>query len=395
MPTAVFHRADAARLPLSDKSVDLTIGSPPYCDARTYGIDAQRDCDEWIDFMLSVTREATRVTRGLVLWVCAGVTRDHCYWPACEGLLYRWWALGGHCWRPAYWHRVGIPGSGGKQWLRADVEYVLAFKGIHGPIPVGRQHRGGQAAQVRTRRREMSHRLTNGGRRKHNPGRRPGGANGFKQEDGKTEDQFYIPPKLANPGNLIHTIVGGGHIGDRRSPHGTERSSLPRESWSSFSSAHSARPWGACSIHSAAAERPCAKRCGWAGMASAPICATAKSCSGASASRAGARRAGREIRRNQQANHGRAVAPALSRPVRFRAHWLPRHRRAAGRRMAGGTLRSQWLLSPRATSAGGWFCSMTTRCAGRRSTATAFPKCQRPSTSAAGFGALRRPRRGA
>lgn len=212
MPTAVFHRADAARLPLADKSVDLTIGSPPYCDARTYGIDAQRDCEEWIDFMLSVTREAVRVTRGLVLWVCAGVTRDHCYWPACEGLLYRWYAQGGQCWRPVYWHRVGIPGSGGKQWLRADVEYVLAFKGTHGPIPwadntaMGKPPKYGPGG-------EMSHRLTNGGRRKHNPGRRA--AKGFKQEDGKTEDQFYIPPKLANPGNLIHTIVGGGHIGDR------------------------------------------------------------------------------------------------------------------------------------------------------------------------------------
>jgi hypothetical protein len=32
---------DAVRLPLADQSVDFVFGSPPYCDARTYGIDAQ------------------------------------------------------------------------------------------------------------------------------------------------------------------------------------------------------------------------------------------------------------------------------------------------------------------------------------------------------------------
>lgn len=128
-------QGDAGRLPLADKSVDLVFGSPPYVDARSYGIGAQRDCQEWIDWMLTVTAEAVRVSRGLVLWVCAGVTRKWCYQPACEGLLYEWWKRGGRCWRPAFWHRVGIPGSGGKQWLRADIEYVLAFTGCKAAIP--------------------------------------------------------------------------------------------------------------------------------------------------------------------------------------------------------------------------------------------------------------------
>jgi adenine-specific DNA-methyltransferase len=204
MPTAVFHRADATRLPLKNKSVDLVLGSPPYCDARTYGIDAQRGCREWVDWMLDVTTEAARVSRGLVLWVCAGVTRDHLYWPAPEMLLAEWWKWGGQCWRPVFWHRVGIPGSGGKQWFRADVEYVLAMKGAPGPIPwadnvaMGEPPKYGPGGA-------MSHRLTNGGRRTHNPGRR---------SEGKTENQTYIPPEKANPGNLVHTVVGGGHIGD-------------------------------------------------------------------------------------------------------------------------------------------------------------------------------------
>lgn len=204
MPTAVFHRADAARLPLPDKSVDLVLGSPPYCDARTYGINAQRGCDEWIDWMLGVTKEACRISRGLVLWVCAGVTRKHRYWPAPEGLAYRWFKEGGELWRPAYWHRSGIPGSGGRQWLRSDVEYVLAMKAQPGLIPwadntaMGKPPKYGPGG-------EFSHRVKNGGRRNITIGRNADGS--------KCPVKLYVPPAKANPGNLVQTKNGGGHLG--------------------------------------------------------------------------------------------------------------------------------------------------------------------------------------
>lgn len=125
-----FIQADASVLPFADQSVDLTFFSPPYCDARTYGIGAQRGCIEWVKWMLGVLGECQRVTKGPVVVVAAGVTRDRNYWPACEGLMWEWWKLGGECqlYRPCYWHRVGIPGSGGKDWFRADVEYVMCFK---------------------------------------------------------------------------------------------------------------------------------------------------------------------------------------------------------------------------------------------------------------------------
>lgn len=121
-------QGDATRLPLADQSVDLVFTSPPYIDARTYGIGAQRDCVEWVEWMLTVVTELTRVCRGLVLINCAGVTRDRVYRPGPEGLAWEWYKRGGNLWRPCYWHRVGIPGSGGKQWLRADIEYVWPFK---------------------------------------------------------------------------------------------------------------------------------------------------------------------------------------------------------------------------------------------------------------------------
>lgn len=204
----MIHRidlADAAKLPLGDKSVDLVLGSPPYCDARTYGIGAQRDCQAWIDWMLGVTTEACRVSKGLVIWVCAGVTRDWCYWPACEGLLYEWWKQGGQCWRPAYWHRVGIPGSGGKQWLRADVEYAMVFKGEAGKLAWADNQANGHA-----------------------PVCPPGGGMRYRGKNGarmKSQRDVYTPPEKANPGTRIEVPeddpsgmiqgikVGGGHMG--------------------------------------------------------------------------------------------------------------------------------------------------------------------------------------
>jgi len=111
-----------------EKWIDLVFGSPPYCDARTYGIGAQRGCQEWIDWMLDVTAECLRVSKGAVVWVAASVTRKRSYWPAVEGLMYEWWTRGGSMSRPCCWRRHGIPGSGGDQWFRADVEYVACFK---------------------------------------------------------------------------------------------------------------------------------------------------------------------------------------------------------------------------------------------------------------------------
>ena len=199
-------QADAASLPLADQCVDLVFGSPPYCDARTYGIDAQRGCNEWIEWMLEVTRECLRVCKGPVVWVCAGVTRNRTYWPAPEGLLYRWWSEGGSCYRPCYWHRVGIPGSGGDQWFRADVEYVLCFK-RDGKLPWTDNKAMGHSPRWALGG-ELSHRLKDGRRRdraerfRHGPGKTVKGSHGRNICD------------VANPGNLIHVHVGGGLIGD-------------------------------------------------------------------------------------------------------------------------------------------------------------------------------------
>jgi hypothetical protein len=233
MSVSGFAQADATCLPLADRSVDLVFGSPPYCDARTYGINAQRKCAAWVDWMLAVTLEGLRVSRGPVIWVAAGVTRQYNYQPACEGLMWEWWKRGGDChlYRPCIFHRVGIPGSGGKDWFRADTEYVMCFK-RPGPLPWADNIAMGHPPKWAPGG-EMSHRVSNGTRRNQwgskVSGQAERNADGelvkrFRpshrqhtkaRADGTMEQQSYIPPVKANPGNVIHLKVGGGLMGSK------------------------------------------------------------------------------------------------------------------------------------------------------------------------------------
>jgi hypothetical protein len=65
---------------LPPDSIDLLMSSPPYCDARTYGrSDVSRDCGAWVEWNLRASELAVRACRGLVLWVCAGVTCKGCF----------------------------------------------------------------------------------------------------------------------------------------------------------------------------------------------------------------------------------------------------------------------------------------------------------------------------
>lgn len=231
-----FAQADAARLPFADDAFDMTFTSGPYADARSYGIGAQRKCTPWVEWMLGVVSECVRVTNGMVFVNCAGVTRDWNYWPAPEGLLWEWHKRGGRCWRPAYWHRVGIPGSGGKQWLRADIEYVLAFTKCKGAIPWSDNTSNGHPPKWAPGG-EMSYRDADGNRRngcdamfsggngargqgrnakgekcskprlvndKNGVAKKPRSISRGHGTDGEPiSEEAYVPPKLANPGVLV------------------------------------------------------------------------------------------------------------------------------------------------------------------------------------------------
>ena len=248
-----------------DNSVDLVFGSPPYEAARTYGIDFSLKGQDWVDWMAVRIVEAVRISRGLVAMVVEGQTRQFRYSAAPLLLMADLHRRGIHLRKPPIFHRVGIPGSGGPDWLRNDYEFIVCCTS-GGKLPwsentaMGHPPKWGPGG-------EMSHRVSDGTRRnqwgavgskngmgakdKHGKPRSthrpshvvatkgvmeeiiavkgaepkvaaalenglPAGAKLHTKNDGEEmRVQCYIPPVKANPGNVIKCIVGGGVMGSK------------------------------------------------------------------------------------------------------------------------------------------------------------------------------------
>lgn len=194
------YLGNAESLPLPDNSVHLTMFSPPYVLARSYSIGAVRSTEGWIDWMLKIVAESLRVTRNCVIVVAASHTRDYDYNPACEGLMYRWFSEGwnqlgagyysqGSMFPPLYWNKVsGVPGSGGKQWFRKTIEYIMCFK-KYGPLDYANTIALGGSPKYASRR-------TNA-----------------RNQDGTRSDRLVADVDISRPGSLLTIPVGGGHMG--------------------------------------------------------------------------------------------------------------------------------------------------------------------------------------
>lgn len=215
----------------ADNSVDLALCSPPYEKARTYGeLKFKLSGQDWVDWMMPRVAEMVRVTKGLVAIVCEGQTRNFQY-SATPFLLMADLHRAGYCLRkPVVFHRVGIPGSGGPDWLRNDWEPVVCVtKG--GKLPWSDKTAMGHIPKWAPGG-EMSNRQSNGARR-NKWGKSPkqvNGTSGCRKANGERDDMVrpgddepisvhvpagYVPPALANPGNVIHCKVGGGLMGSR------------------------------------------------------------------------------------------------------------------------------------------------------------------------------------
>lgn len=183
---------------LSAGSVDLVFCSPPYEAARTYGIDFGLRGQDWVDWAVERFIDQLRICRGLVAWVVEGQTRQF-RWSATPALfmadLHR---RGVKLRKPPAFHRVGIPGSGGPDWLRNDYEFVVCAS--HGKLPWSDNVAMGSACKYETGG-AMSYRTADGVRRNARTGNRLLGNNGR--------------PEKANPGNVIHCKVGGGLMGSK------------------------------------------------------------------------------------------------------------------------------------------------------------------------------------
>jgi ParB-like chromosome segregation protein Spo0J len=203
--------------------IDLVFGSPPYEDARLYleggkDLGIARTVDEWVAWMVEVYGAALRCCKGVVCFVVDGPTKDY-RWSAAPFLLGVALHQKGICLRkPPVYRRVGIPGSGGPDWLRNDYEFIVcATRG--GRLPWSDNTAMGAPPKFQPGG-DPSHRRRDGTR-----------VNRFGEEDGyaapgdranhgphrarQRGGDKYNPPERANPGNVISCPVGGGNMGDR------------------------------------------------------------------------------------------------------------------------------------------------------------------------------------
>lgn len=267
-PEVLVYHGDALKITRSmpARSVDLCFTSPPYEAARTYGINFKHRGEAWVEWALPHFLEDLRVCRGLVAWVVQGQTRGY-RWSAAPALLMAALHRRGVCLRnPPIFARVGIPGSGAKDWLRSDYEWIVCATATRGRLPWSDNTAMGHAPKWAPGG-EMSHRLSDGSRRnqwggceKSNNCRR---ANGNRQPPGRPSHVFttpasagpfgkqqssvgrrvdgskkppyfngksisrglvagdvvtslsYFPPVKANPGNIIRCVVGGNQMGSK------------------------------------------------------------------------------------------------------------------------------------------------------------------------------------
>lgn len=244
-------------------SVDLVFTSSPYEARRTYGIGFKLRGQAFVDWCVERFVECVRISRGLVAWVIEGETNDF-QWSATPALLMAdLHRRGIRLRKPPIFHRIGIAGGGGPDWLRNDYEFtVCASKGClpwsdntamgHPPkwAPGGAMsHRQSNGSRVN----QWGHSINSGatvvdeGGVVRSKGRRPSHktraqklALGAKEHtkgmvDGTMATQVYLPPTLANPGNkiqqsyttdevleiigmpgnVVHCDVGGGRMGSR------------------------------------------------------------------------------------------------------------------------------------------------------------------------------------
>lgn len=182
---------------MGDNSVDLVFCSPPYEDARTYGVGFKLKGQAWVDWAVERYIECNRICSGLVAWVVEGKTRNYRYSATPALLMADLHRAGIKLRKPPVFHRVGIPGSGGPDWLRNDYEFIVCSS--KGRLPWSDNTAMGKPP-VWSPGGAPSHRMANG-RRVHTKADANGNRHG------------YNPPKIANPGNVVTCKVGGGLMG--------------------------------------------------------------------------------------------------------------------------------------------------------------------------------------
>lgn len=192
---------------LPDDSVDLVLCSPPYGKQRSYGeLDFKLTGEEYVTWAKERYLECVRVSRGLVAWVIEGGTKQFNYDATPLLLAADLKRAGVKLRKPPIYNRVGIPGSGGPDWLRNDYEFILCAS--KGRLPWSDNKACGSPPKYKPGG-APSHRNRKGERV--NKGCR--GKAGKRDDRERDDRERYKAPKIANPGNVIRGSVGGGAMG--------------------------------------------------------------------------------------------------------------------------------------------------------------------------------------
>ncbi len=201
-------------LSLPDKCVDLVMCSPPYEDARTYGIDFKHKNDAWVLWAFERFMECHRICRGLTCWVVEGKTRDFQYSATPILLMAALHEAGVKLRKPLIYKRFGIPG-GSPDYLKNNYEFVICAS--HGKLPWSDNTAMGGPPKCQPGG-AMSNRKKNGDR--------VGTCNSTdRRAKGDLKPRRYIPPDRVNPGNCIgfddaSSVIdcgaaGGGNLGSQ------------------------------------------------------------------------------------------------------------------------------------------------------------------------------------
>lgn len=217
-----------------DKRFRLTMTSPPYEDARTYGINYKARRQDWVDSLVPIIVECCRLTDGLVCVNMSARVREYSYSCAVEWLVADLTRLHGVICGPSpyVFYRIGIPGSGQRHYHRRDWEPVYCFC-LPDRLPLKHTNNlyFGKPSKYKPGG-AMSHRNADGKRRNEQTSRHStknqwsGSAsmsqkrrqNGERDQSVRPSHQDvrqYAAPPVANPGNVIRCNVGGGHMGSR------------------------------------------------------------------------------------------------------------------------------------------------------------------------------------
>lgn len=166
---------------LPDDSIDLLFTSPPYEDARTYGLGEKLPSGQaWVDWMVRLVRAAAPKVKGLIAVNCEGRTRNYAYSGTPFLLFADLHRAGFNMRKPCVYERDGIPGSGGPDWFKNRWEPIICV--------------------TRPGRLPWSDNTACG----HKPISPTGGNCTLRKGDGtRLGNDPWKQPDLANPGNII------------------------------------------------------------------------------------------------------------------------------------------------------------------------------------------------